>query len=96
MAGQVMTVLEARVPEERWADLRRAFASLGDQRPAQLESSYLTQAVADPTIWRLIGIWRSRDEFEQYRQSVEAPGGVLLFRSLGAEPTMSLYEVRGS
>lgn len=94
--AKVMTVLEARVAQERWADLERAFASLGAQRPAPLETSYLVQAMDDPALWRLVGLWRSRDELEQYRQSVEAPGGVLLFRSIGAEPAMSLFEVKGS
>ncbi|HEY8323743.1 MAG: hypothetical protein ACHQ1E_07740 [Ktedonobacterales bacterium] len=94
--AKVMTVLEARVAEERWADLERAFASMGAQRPAPLETSYLVQAVDEPTIWRLVGLWRGREELEQYRQSVEAPGGVLLFRSFGVEPTMSMFEVKGS
>jgi hypothetical protein len=94
--AKVMTVLEAHVAEERWADLQQAFAGMGDRRPAPLETSYLVQSVDDPTVWRLVGIWRSREELEQYRQSVEAPGGVLLFRSMGVEPMMSMYEVKGS
>jgi hypothetical protein len=42
-----------------------------------------------------VGLWRSREELEQYRQSVEAVGGVQMFRSAGAEPTMNVYEVKG-
>lgn len=96
MANNVMTVLEAHVAEERWADLERAFASRAGQRPAPLHTSYLVQSADDPTIWRLVGVWRSREELEQYRQSVEATGGMQMFRSAGAEPSMSLYEVKGS
>ncbi|HEX2348649.1 MAG TPA: hypothetical protein VHI51_09460, partial [Ktedonobacterales bacterium] len=60
MANKVMTVLEAHVAEQRWADLQQAFAERAGQRPAPLESSYLTQSVDDPTVWRLVGVWRSR------------------------------------
>lgn len=95
MANKVMTVLEAHVAEGRWADLEGAVASRAGQRPAQLEISYLVQSADDPTLWRLVGLWRSREELEQYRQSVEAVGGVQMFRSAGAEPTMNVYEVKG-
>lgn len=94
--AKVMTTLEAHVAQERWADLERAFANMGDRRPAPLEASYLVQAVDDPTVWRLVGIWRSREELEQYRQSVATVGGVQIFQSAGAEPALSLFEVKGS
>lgn len=93
--AKVMTVLEARVAQERWAELEQALASRADQRPAPLETSYLVQAVDDPNVWRLVGIWRSREELEQYRQSVPAVGGVQIFQAAGAEPTMSMFEIKG-
>jgi quinol monooxygenase YgiN len=96
MANKVMTVLEAHVAEQRWADLQQAFAERAGQRPAPLESSYLTQSVDDPTVWRLVGVWRSRDELEQYRQSTPTVGGALMFQAAGAEPTMSMFEVKGA
>lgn len=96
MASKVMTVLEAHVAEERWADLEQVFASRAGQRPAPLETSYLVQSADDPTIWRLVGVWRSREELEQYRQSVGVVGGVQMLRSVGAEPSLSLYEIKDS
>lgn len=95
MANKVMTVLEAHVAEERWADLERAVAEGAGRRPASLETSYLVQSADDPTIWRLVGVWRSREELEQYRQSVEVVGGVQMLRSVGAEPSLQMYEVKG-
>ncbi len=94
--AKVMTVLEAHVAEQRWAALQQAFAGRADQRPAPLEASYMVQSVDDPTIWRLVGIWRSRDELEQYRQSTPTVGGVQMFQAAGAEPTMSMFEIKGT
>jgi len=91
----VITTLEAHVPADQWSALEQASQAGRDRRPAQLRDSYLIQSTSDPTLWRLIGIWQSRAAFEEYRQSVEVPGGVLFFRAAGIEPTLMLFEVKG-
>ena len=92
-ARAVMTVLEAVVPEARRAELERVFAGSGGRRPPQLVSSYAVRDAADPSRWRLIGIWQSRAALEEYRKSVATPGGVMMFRSVGVEPALSIWEV---
>ncbi len=94
MANQVMATLEARVAPERWAEMTERYAQLGGQRPPQLAESILLQSANDPAVWRLISIWHSRQQFDEYRASVQTPGGVLLFRSVGAEPALSLFEIK--
>ncbi len=89
----VMTVLEAVVPEARQAELERVFTGSGGRRPAQLVSSYAVRDAADPSRWRLVGVWRSRAALEEYRKSIATPGGVQMFRSVGVEPTLSIWEV---
>src|SRR5262249_61269337 len=37
--------------------------------------------------------WRYREALEEYRRSVETPRGVLLFRVVGAEPLLMMFEV---
>jgi len=37
-------------------------------------------------------VWR-REALDEYRRSVETPGGVLRFRAAGAEPTLSIFDV---
>ena len=93
MANMVMTVLEARVPQERWDDLKAAFAQSPAKMPAPMVRMFLVQSATDPAQWRAVAVWQSREALSAYQQSVEAPGGVLFFRSVGAEPTLSLYEV---
>lgn len=95
MANMVMTVLEAHIPAERWGEIEQGFASLNGNQPSALVKSYLVQGSADPTLWRLVGIWHSLAALDEYRNSVGTAGGVQLMRSLGAEPTMTLLEIRG-
>ena len=90
MSGRVMTVLEARVAPDRWDQLRRAFEEGRARLPTQMVHAYLVQSAAEPTLWRGISVWHSRESLTAYQQSVETPGGVLMFRMAGAEPTLAL------
>lgn len=89
----IMTVLEARVEPDRWVALREAYSAAGVNLPPQMVETFLVQSTDDPMIWRGVSIWRSREALEEYRRGVETPGGVLLFRAAGAEPTLSIFEV---
>jgi hypothetical protein len=95
MANQIMTVLEAHIPPEQWAALTEGYARIQSQRPAELMASYLVQNTADPTLWRTVGVWSSQQAFDDFRASVQVPPPMALFRSLGAEPTLALFEIKG-
>ena len=89
----VMTILEGRVVSEKWATLEQAFLASSDSLPPPIAQSFLVQGSDDPTVWRVITLWRSRESLEAYRQSVETPGGVLMFRAAGTEPALSIFDV---
>jgi quinol monooxygenase YgiN len=91
-ASPVMTVLEARVSPDRAAELRRVYDSVGPL-PSQMLQTVLAQSTADPAIWRVISLWRSRAALEEYRRSVSTPTGIMMFRSVGAEPAVSVWDV---
>lgn len=91
MAQPVMTVLEARIAPEQWAAFEQAYR--GGQIPPQMLQAFLVQSATDRAVWRAVSIWRSREALDEYRRSVEAPAGILFFRSVGAEPTLSVFEV---
>jgi hypothetical protein len=95
VANKVMTVLEARVPSDHWGALETTYGNMGTNRPAQLERAYLLQSTEDSSLWRLVAIWQSRATLQAYQGSVATPGGVLLFRSVGAEPSLSLFDLKG-
>ena len=94
MAQRVMTMLEARVSADHWTDLQNFWSRMDGDRPAQMVDRYLVQATSDPEIWQAVGVWQSREALDQYRQSVDSPGGVKMFRAVGAEPTLALFDVR--
>jgi hypothetical protein len=95
VANKVMTVLEAHVPAERWAELEQGFAQMEAGMPPQLSQAFLTQSSVDSTLWRLVAVWHSREALDEYRASGVTPGGVVLLRSVGADPTMVIFDIKG-
>ncbi|HEY3293939.1 MAG TPA: hypothetical protein VGL38_00720 [bacterium] len=90
----VLTVLEAEVSPRQWNELKAAYQelvknSVPGQTPVQ---SLLLQSDEDVNVWRLMGVWNTRDDFDAVRKA-GTPRGVLMFRKLGVEPAMSLFEV---
>jgi hypothetical protein len=88
-----MTALEAEVPAGRWSELTERFRGAGTRLPSQLLHAFLVQSATEPTRWRAISIWRSRAALEEYRRSVAVPAGIAMFRSLGAEPAVTVWAV---
>ncbi|MGE5602774.1 MAG: hypothetical protein ACM30E_06970 [Nitrososphaerales archaeon] len=88
-----MTVLEAHVAQEQWSALVAAYEAGNKNLPSPMVQTLLVQDTADRTLWRGISIWHSREALQEYRGSVETPGGVLMFRSAGAEPSLAIFEV---
>jgi hypothetical protein len=90
----VLTVLEARVQAERVADLLRAFEeSRTSPVPPFLVRSFLLRSAQDGDVWRIMTVFRSREDLDAMRASGQTPRGVAMFREAGAEPTLSLFEV---
>ena len=89
----VMTILEGRLAPEKWPTLEQAYKKIAEQLPPQMTQTFLVHSTAEPTLWRIISVWRSRQALEEMRRSTETPGGVLVFREAGAEPTLSVFDV---
>jgi quinol monooxygenase YgiN len=66
-----MTTLEAHVAPENWSILEQAYRDATMRgRPAEMLQTYLIQSVSDPTLWRIVALWPSREALDAYRQSV--------------------------
>jgi hypothetical protein len=91
----VMTVLEARVPEENWPALQQAFAEADASRPRGigLAQTFLVQSVDDEEIWQVISVWSSWDALHEARRSGQPPRGLQIFHKVNAEPEASIFEV---
>lgn len=88
----VVTILGAQVGLGREEALIREYEGVGDELPSFIRETFLLQA-DDGSAWRIMTIWNSRDELEAYRASTDTPEGVRIFRSVGAEPTLKIFEV---
>jgi quinol monooxygenase YgiN len=89
----VITILEAHVEPEKWPALQAAYQTGTEKLLPGMISAYLVRNSADPSLWRMMAVWNSREAADQIRASGETLPGVLMFRAAGAEPVMSLFEV---
>src|SRR5689334_17358518 len=88
-----MTMLEARVPEARLADVDRVFGEGMSPLPPEIVESYLVRDSNDHTLYRLVTVWRSLEALLALRQSGVKPKGVQMFEAVGATPALSVNEV---
>ena len=89
----VMTILEAHVAPDKSAALQAAFEHGRNRLPSQMVETFLVRDRGDITLWRGISVWKSIGALDEYRASVETPGGVLVFRSVGVEPSLQIFDV---
>jgi len=93
----ILTTLEARIESEKWNTLKEAYEKVDRQSlPESLLSSHLVQDENDANVWRIITLWRSREDMDAYRKSVEVPAWFLVFRAAGSEPTLTISTVLSS
>jgi quinol monooxygenase YgiN len=92
----VITILEAHVGAEAWPAFQDDYKNRTAQLPPQMLQTFLLQDVADQTFWRIISVWKSREALDEMRNSGETPTGVLMFRSAGTEPKLSIFNVPAS
>jgi heme-degrading monooxygenase HmoA len=92
----VMTILEAHVGAEYWAAFQTDYKNRITKLPPQMVQTFLLQGTADQTLWQIISVWKSREALEEMRNSGETPEGVVMFRNVGAEPKLSIFNVPAS
>ncbi len=88
----VITVLEARVANERATDLQAAYAEAarGPFPPGLLRSTLLRD-INDSTLWRIETVWESREALAAMRAAGK-PRGVQIFEAAGAVPSLSVFD----
>ncbi|MGI9647301.1 MAG: hypothetical protein ACR2OI_02160 [Acidimicrobiia bacterium] len=88
----VVTMLEAEVAGGLAGKLTEAFNDESDSLPLVIRESFLIRE-SGGDLWRIVTVWESKEALDRYRASVDTPGGVLMFRSVGAEPALTVFEV---
>ena len=95
---QALTVIEGRVPSSKAKKLEVSYRELKNNGgiPKGIIKSYLSRDSGDSENYKLVTLWESKKVFEKYRDSVEIPKGIELFKKLGINARMTLFEVAAS
>jgi hypothetical protein len=89
----MVTMVEAPVDSAREADLLRAYHEVvAEGLGERLVETFLLREVGSAT-WRIVTVWRSRTELEEFRASGISPPAQAIFRAAGAEPALRVFEV---
>ena len=92
MTQCILTVVSATVDPDRQAELVSGFHNV---LTAPVPDGLLrTELLRDPTgAWQIQTLWRDRQALDNMRTASEAPVAPRLFRSVGADPSLQIFEV---
>ena len=83
-------VFEAELDAGQAGDLARL---MDEGRATRPEGVVTATLLYDGSHGRLVAVWKSRDALERYLATAEVPRGEELMRKVGAEPTMTIFDV---
>jgi len=87
----VVTIVEAEVPPEQEGALSAAWReTTGGPIPAGLVRTFLLRSGGT---WRIATVWESQEALAAMRASNDTPAAVAMFRSVGAEPSVTIWDV---
>jgi len=89
----VITVLEAQVAPEKETLLEATYNQAIQHLDVGIAQTFLLRNAKDLSAWQIVTVWESREALEAMRGSGETPRGVLIFRAVEAEPTLSVFGV---
>ena len=90
----VLTEVRASVDPSRQAALVAGFEALLAESPP--EGLLRTELLYVDGEWRIQTLWRDREALVAMRSSTDEPAAPKLFRSVGANPELTIMEVRAS
>jgi heme-degrading monooxygenase HmoA len=96
MVGRVLTVVSAAVNPEQEEHLAMAYQAVLD---ADVPDGILASALlrGDGNQWQIITLWRDRAALDamsaHMRVNPELPAAPRVFREVGAEPTLAVFDV---
>ena len=91
MTKIVVTMVEGEVDPARVPDLLEGFpAKSVDELPEFILGTMLVRQ-SDSNSWRVVTLWRSMGDLEEYLESVETPGAKAAFQAAGVEPSVTVW-----
>jgi quinol monooxygenase YgiN len=89
----VLVTMEARVPEDHWEALERAYAHAMKHRPEAVLLSLLTHDSHDPSLWRVLTVWENHEALEAHYESGATMPSMYAFHLVGIVPVGTPSEV---
>ncbi len=90
--ANVITMVSARIPAARVPDLTGAFSqAVRAGLPGQRRQTFLLRGEGD--LWRIVTVWRSREDLDAYLASVDEPFARRLLRDAGGTPEADVFDV---
>lgn len=93
----VVTMLEGVVDRARVTELEEGYQKIASDLPEILVETFLIRDVGDETSFGILTVWSSMEAVQSMRRQAEAEGskpkGVLVFESVGVEPTLRVFDV---
>ncbi len=91
MTEIVVTMVEGEVDPARVSDLIEAFpAKSVDELPEFILGTMLVRG-SESDAWRVVTLWRSMGDLDEYVKSVETPGAKAAFQAAGMEPSVTVW-----
>lgn len=88
----VITTLEAKLSPEQAEKLQTLYRQAAKEAPPGFVS-YLLNSQTDRSLWRIVTTWKSQAELDAMLASGQTPRGRAMFLEVGAEPTLSIWDV---
>lgn len=92
LLNMVITTLEGVILPRNQATLINTYRELVADLPPEIVETFLVQDEAKPNVWRIVTVWRSREDLKAMR-SRGTPTGVLIFRAAQSEPKLTVNQV---
>lgn len=92
----VITILDGVVAKDKGGKFEQVYKESVKHLDKGIVETFLLHDIQNPDAWKIVTVWESKEALDVMRQSGETPRGVQMFREVGAEPKLSLFEVKGS
>ncbi len=91
MTEIVVTMVDGEVDPDRVPDLLDAFPAKSVEELPEFILGTMLVRESDSNGWRVVTLWRSMDDLEEYVKSVETPGAKAAFQAAGVEPSVTVW-----
>ena len=82
------------MPSSSVLEFEAAYASVKDQpKPPGWKRSMLLRDTKEEGMYRVSTLWENRQALEEMRKSTSVPVAIALFRKVGVEPNMRIFEI---